>query len=232
MYNIVVAFEILEDEKTAPAGYTKVSGHLIWSVKMDFTRKARWVLDGHKTPDPVGSKYAGVVSRESVRIAFTYAALNGLDVCMADIRNAYLQSPTSQKHYIICGPEFGMENVGKVAIMHRAVYGGKTSRRDFRSHLRSCMHFINFTSCPADPDVWMRPAIKSDGSKCYDYVLLYVDDALVVSENAESILRNELGRYFELKEESIGPPDHYLGGKVRKVQLENGVNAWAFSSSQ
>ena len=124
-----------------------------------------------------------------------------------DIRNAYLQSPTSQKHYIICGPEFGMENIGKVAIMHRAVYGGKMSRRDFRNHLRSCMHFINFTSCPADPDVWMRPAIKSDGSKCYDYVL---DDALVVSENAESILRNELGRYFELKEESIGPPRSLL----------------------
>ena len=63
MYNIGVAVEILEDEKTAPAGYTKVSGPLIWSVRMDFTRKARWVLDGHKTPDPVGSKYAGVVSR-------------------------------------------------------------------------------------------------------------------------------------------------------------------------
>ena len=94
------------------------------------------------------------------------------------------------------------------------------------------MHFINFTLCPADPDVWMRPAIKSDGTKCYDYVFLYVDDALVVSENAESILRNELGRYFELKEESIRPSDHYLGGKVRKLQLENGVNPWAFSSSQ
>ena len=128
--------------------------------------------------------------------------------------------------------QFGMENVCKVAIMHRAVYGGKTSGRDFRSHLRSCMQFHNFTSCPAGPDVWMRPAIKSDGSKCYDYVLLYVDDALVVSENAEYVLRNELGRYFEQKEESIGPPDHYLGGKVRKVQLENGVYAWAFSSSQ
>ena len=57
MYNIGVAFEILQYEKTAPPGYTKVSGHLIWSVKMDFTRKARWVLDGHKTPDPVDSKY-------------------------------------------------------------------------------------------------------------------------------------------------------------------------------
>ena len=60
-YNIGVAFEILEDGKTAPAGYTKVSGHLIWSVKMDFTRRARWALDGHKTSDSGGSKYAGVV---------------------------------------------------------------------------------------------------------------------------------------------------------------------------
>eukprot|EP00957_Ditylum_brightwellii_P015800 1189959-Ditylum_brightwellii.AAC.1 len=47
---------------------------------MDFTRKTRWILDGQKTPDLVRSTYAGVVSRESVRIAFTYAALNNLDV--------------------------------------------------------------------------------------------------------------------------------------------------------
>jgi hypothetical protein len=82
----------------------------VWDLKMDFTRKARWVLDGHKTPDPEGSTYAGVVSRESVRIALTYAALNGLPVCAADIQNAYLQAPSSQKHYITCGPEFGLEN--------------------------------------------------------------------------------------------------------------------------
>ena len=55
---------------------------------------------------------------------------------------------------------------------------------------------------------------------------------LVLTENAESILRNELGRYFHLKEESIGPLTVYLGGRVRKVQLENGVWAWSFSSLQ
>jgi hypothetical protein len=192
----------------------------------------RWVLDGHKQADPEGCTYAGVVSRESVRIALTYAALNGLEVCAADIRNAYLQAPSSNKDYIICGPEFGIEHEGKVALIHRALYGGKSAGRDFRNHLRSCMHFLNFKSCPADPDVWMRPAIKSDGTKVWDFVLIYTDDTLVISENAESILRNEMGKYFELKQESIGPPNIYLGGHLRKVQLENGVNAWAFSSSQ
>ena len=94
------------------------------------------------------------------------------------------------------------------------------------------MEFLNFKSCLADPDVWMRPAIKSNGNTYYEYILLYVDDALVVSENAESILQNELGRYFHLKDESIGPPTMYLGGRVHKVQLENGVWAWSFGSSQ
>ena len=94
------------------------------------------------------------------------------------------------------------------------------------------MHHLDFRSCPADPDVWMRPAKKGDGSPYYDYVLLYVDDTLVVSENAESILRNEIGRYFELKEASIGPPKMYLGAGVRKVKLDNGMEAWAASSSQ
>jgi hypothetical protein len=78
----------------------------------------------------------------------------------------------------------------------------------------------------------MRPAKHSDGTDYYEYILLYTDDALVIGEHAEKILRTELGRYFELKESSIGPPKIYLGGHVRKVQLDNGVQCWAFGSSQ
>ena len=232
MKNVGVAFEVLPEGRKAPIGWHKVTGHLIFDVKMDFTRKARWVLDGHKTADPVYSTYAGVVSRKSVRIALTYAALNKLDVCAADIQNAYIQAPSSRKDYVICGPEFGLENVGRVTLIHRALYGGKTAGRDFRNHLRSCMRHLDFISCPADPDVWMRPAKKADGAEYYEYVLLYTDDALVISENPERILHEQIGRYFKLKEGSIGPPKLYLGGNVRKVVLDNGVEAWAFGSSQ
>ena len=232
MYNVGVTIEILDEGVHVPHGWKQVTRHLVWDVKMDFTRKARWVLDGHKTPDLIGSTYAGVVSRESVHIVLTYAALNDLNVFAANIQNAYLQAPSSQKDYIICGPEFGVQNIGHTALIHCALYGGKAAGRDFRNHLCSCMEFLNIKSCLADPNVWMRPAIKSDGNTYYEYVLLYVDDALVVSENAEGILRNKLGRYFHLKEESISPPTVYLGGRVCKVQLENGVWAWSFSSSR
>ena len=55
---------------------------------------------------------------------------------------------------------------------------------------------------------------------------------MVISKNVESVLRNELGKYLELKEESIRPPKLYLGGHVSKVKLDNGVKCWSFSSSQ
>ena len=232
MYNVLIAFQILEEGENVPPGWIEASGHLVFDMKMDFTRKARWVKDGHKTRDSPTSNYAGVVSRESVRIAFTYAALNGINITAADIRNAYLQAPSSEKHYIIYGKEFGLENVGKKALIQRALYGRKLAGRDYCDHMRSCMEFLSFRSCIADPDVWMREARKSDGSIYWEYVLLYVDDVLVISENSEKVLYEEIGKYFELKEESVGPPTLYLGGKVSKVVVENGVEALSFSSSQ
>lgn len=42
------------------------------------------------TEPPATMTYASVVSRESVRIIFTLAALNGLNVLSANISNAYL----------------------------------------------------------------------------------------------------------------------------------------------
>ena len=68
---------------------------MIFEVKMDFRRKARYVANGAKTANLTTSKYAGVMSRESARIALTLAALNGLNIMSADIQNAYLQAPIS-----------------------------------------------------------------------------------------------------------------------------------------
>ena len=69
MHNVGITFQILEEDENIHVGWKHATGHMIFDVKMDFTRKTRWVLDGHKCPDPFGSTYAGVVSRDSIRIA-------------------------------------------------------------------------------------------------------------------------------------------------------------------
>ena len=51
--------------------------------------------------------YASVVSRETVRIALTIAALNDLEVKMADVQNAFLTAPCSELIHTTLGPAFG-----------------------------------------------------------------------------------------------------------------------------
>ena len=231
MGNVLIAFHILAEGEDPPMNLKELGVHIIFDIKMDLTRKARLVAEGHKTPTPEGSTYAGVVSRETVRIALTYAALLGLDVMAADILNAYLTAPTSENFYITCGPEFGPEFEGRKAIVTRALYGTKSAGRDFRNHLRDCMQHMGYTSCKADPDLWIRKGKRDNGRDYYEYMLLYVDDCLCVSEHPKESL-NKLGKYFTLKPGSVGPPKIYLGAKISKVLLPNGVEAYAMSASQ
>ena len=130
-----------------------------------------------------------MVSRDSVIISLNYAALNHMDVNATDIQNYYLQAPSSEKHYVICGNNFGLEHKGKISLIRRALYGVKLADRDFWNHSRSCMNFLGFKSCQADPEIWMREAAKTDGTDYWEYGLLYVYDFLVVSDHGEKMLR-------------------------------------------
>ena len=52
-----------------------------------------------------------------MRISLNYSDLNDVDGASADIQNSYLQAPSSDNHFIVCGPEFGLEHMGKIALI-------------------------------------------------------------------------------------------------------------------
>jgi hypothetical protein len=135
MNNVRIAFKILNGEESPPPTYQEIRCHMIFDVKMeDFRCKARFVAGGHKTDNPHAMTYASVVSRESVIIALTLASLNDLDVKMADIENAYLPAPITEKVWTVLGPEFG-DDAGKRALIVRALYGLKSAGAALRNHL-------------------------------------------------------------------------------------------------
>ena len=145
--------------------------HMIFDVKMeDFRRKARFVAGGHMTKAPSAMTYASVVSRETIRIALTIAALNGLQVKCGDVMNAYIQAPVIEKIWTTLGSEFG-EDAGKNAIIVRAIYGLKSSGATFRKHLGECMSGLGYKPCLADPDLWLKPQSRADGTSYYSYIL-------------------------------------------------------------
>ena len=88
-------------------GYQKITWHLIFDVKMDFSRKARFVAGGNLTDPPESITYSSMVSRETVHIAFLIAALNDSDVRAANIGNVYLNAECKEKILVKAGKEFG-----------------------------------------------------------------------------------------------------------------------------
>jgi hypothetical protein len=74
------AQEVRDGKAPDMIGFQEIECHVIFDVKMDFTRKARFVAGGHMTETPTAVTYSSVVSRDSVQIGFTIAALNGVDL--------------------------------------------------------------------------------------------------------------------------------------------------------
>ena len=206
--------------------------HMVFDIKLDgFVRKARMVAGGHMTDTPAVMTYASVVSRDTVRIALTLAGLHDLEVKTSDVKNAFLTAPCEERIWTILGPEFGPD-AGKKALIVRALYGLKSAGASFGRHISDCMRHMGYEHCKADANLWMKPMIRpDDGFKYYAYILLYVDDCLCIHHDAEKQLQ-QLDKFFPMKPGSIGDPDIYLGAKLRKVTLDNGVESWSLSPSK
>jgi hypothetical protein len=190
---------------------------MIFDIKCDLTRKARFVAGGHWTDTPTQLTYSSVVTRESVRIGFLLAALNGLDILAADIGNAYLQAPTREKVHTTASPEFGPSNVGRTVIVVRAMYGLKSSGAAWHTKFSETLRSMDFKPSYAGPDVWLRAATKEDGTKYYEYLLVYVDDILVISMKPGPVMET-IRQAYRLKEEPQAPST-YLGATVKPWNL-------------
>jgi hypothetical protein len=94
------------------------------------------------------------------------------------------------------------------------------------------MKHLGWHPCRADRDLWMKAeTLPHDGILYWAYILIYVDDILCVHHDPGSLLE-KLDEYFKMKEDSIQVPTLYLGAKLKKTVLPNGVVAWGMSSSK
>ena len=200
---------------------------------MDFTRKARFVADGSMTEVPSEFTFASVVSRDSVWLALLYMALNDLDILSADVAAAYLNAPTGEKVYFRCSVEFG-NLAGHYAVLAKALYGLKTSAAAWQNRLAHILEQkMGFTPCRADPNIWMRVGMKLMQDKYYEYILVYIDDILIISHGPKEAL-TQLDQHFLLKHDSIKEPNLYLGSQIMKHWFSDDPSKsyWAMGSEK
>ena len=179
---------------------------------MDFTRKARFVPGGRLTDPPEYITYSSVVSRETAHIAFLIAALNGLDICAADIGNTYLNADCKERIWVKASKEFRADE-GKPMIIIKILYGLKSSGAAW------VIKALDFISSKADPDLSYCKQVKANGEKYYEYLLVYVDDILCLSEHTKPVM-DEIGVLYHLKENSVGPPKRHLSADTKVLQMK------------
>ena len=100
-------------------------------------------------------------------------------------------------------------------IVTRALYGLKSSGAAFRALLAEVLWDLGYRPSKADPDVYMRPAVKSDGTTYWEYVLCYVDDVLAISANPKATMKGVQAK-FKLKDDKLEEPKVYQGASLSK----------------
>jgi hypothetical protein len=117
----------------------------------------------------------------------------------------------------VLGPEFGGD-AGNRALIVRDLYGLKSAGASFRNHLASCMDHLGWNPCLDDQDLCMKEETRpDDGVKYWAYILIYVD---------------QIDKYFKMNPGPIMEPTFYLGAKVNRTVMPNGVVAWGMRSSK
>ena len=130
------------------------------------------------------------------------AALNGLDILAADIGNAYPNAPCYGKVYFTAGAEFGNRKYAHEIVVH-AMYGLKYNGDAQISHWTETTRNMDFVPSEDNPNVWMQKATKSNGFKYLEYLLIYVDAMLWISEHPEKFM-DTIKSVYLLKEDTTG----------------------------
>ena len=91
-----------------------------------------------------------------------------------------------------------------------ALYGFKSSCAAFRSKITGILHGLYYEPTKADPDVWIQPAIKLNGTEYYEMALCYVENVIVLSHAPMRKIEG-IKAIFKLKGEKVEDPEIYLG---------------------
>ena len=127
-----------------------------------------------------------------------------MKIWSTDIGNAYLETHTKEKVYIIAGPEFGYRE-GHVLIVSKALCGLHSSGLRWSERLADVLREMGYFTSKCEKYIWMR----DKGDHC-EHIAVHVDDLMIASKDPEAIVKILVEKYqFKLK--GTGPTEFHLG---------------------
>ncbi len=86
-------------------------------------------------------------------------------------------------------------------------------------HQAETLFDLNYLPTKADPDVWIRPAVKPDSFEYYEMTLVYVDDIMCISHDPKATMKG-IKTAFKLKDDKVEKPENYLGAQLSQRVID------------
>ena len=229
-----------------PSGKVPMKCKWVFTVKPDGDGnierlKARLVVKGcsQKKGIDYNETYAPVAGLSTVRALLCHANRMKYAIIQLDVRNAFLNGVLTEEIFMWPSEGSNIEK-GKVCRLKKTLYGLKQAPMEWNRRFDDFIKgTLNFVQCESDKCLYIL--------KGFDYVifvLLYVDDFVLVGsdENVMSSIKSKLMHEFKMKD--LGNAKYFLGviieylngsmflsqsaylkGILRKFNMENCASA-------
>jgi histone deacetylase 1/2 len=161
--------------------------------------------------------FSPVVKPATIRIILSVAVSNGWSLRQLDVQNAFLHGHLEEDVYMKQPPGYEDKSKnGYICKLDKALYGLKQAPRAWYSRLSSKLCQLGFKASKADTSLFFYQK-----GPITMYILIYVDDIIVVSstQEATTCLLKDLRTEFALKD--LGDLHFFLGIEVKKIN--NGI---------
>ena len=196
-----------------PEGKKALKNKLVFKLKKDGNKLVKYKTClimkgfGQKRGIYFDEIFSPFVKMSSIRVILGLATSLDLELEQLDVKIAFLHGDLEEKIYI--DQSKGFEEAGKqhmICRLKKSLYGLKQALRQWYKKFDSFMVGHGYTKTDADHCVYVR-TFPSDK---FIILLLYVDDMLIVGQDAKMIgdLKKELSKSFDMKD--LGPAKQIL----------------------
>lgn len=214
--------QVLEENNTWsetpwPNDKKVIESKWVFKRKSDSEFKARLVARGfqQESDDNTYDIYAPVAKLSTFRVLLVVGLKLGKPIFQMDVKSAFLYGEIKEEVYM-CLPGKSKNNSSTVCRLNKSIYGLKRSPKCWNSKFDTLMKNEGFNRSENDYCLYSK-YFKNDQL----YVLLYVDDLLILGTNLETVnrLKSTLHTNFCMKD--LGVISQYLGIDV-KLNLNQG----------
>lgn len=215
---IKAEIDVLEESKTwiqvkKPENIKTIDTKWVFSRKEGKDKeqiyKARLVVRGFQQKDKIEDTYAPVLRLQTLRIVLAIAIQRNYDIHQMDVKGAFLYGRIDEHVYL--NPPRGVNvEKGLVLKLTKSLYGLKKSPKYWYDRFHELITEIGFSRSDNDYCLYIKANL---------YILIYVDDLLIVGNSDQEIAELKMFLCAEFRMKDMGTNSLiYLGISILKLK--------------